>query len=298
MRVGSNGSLNIRVAITAIILSVLSLSLGDAVIKATSTSLPIWQMYILRSAIALPVLVFIRFNRNADDSIGSWFWVVMRSFVLVLMWLCYSSSLSYMPLSLAAAAYYTAPLFITLMASLLSSQVPAPHLWFAVILGFFGVLLILRPEPSGFRLVTLLPVFAAFLYAVAMMITSARLSSSDPVSLAIALNVAFVLAGIAIGQWDGAPGNPLFGPWVKPDLALLGVLVLLAAALIIGSVGAAVAYQKGPPAIIAAFDYSYLVFSLIWGGLFFREFLDWISLLGIGAIAISGILALRKNKVE
>lgn len=295
MNAASSESLNVRLAIIAILASVFALSLGDALIKATGTSLPIWQMILLRSAIALPVLIIIKIIRTTENSIYSLLWVVLRSGLLFLMWLCYYSALSYMPFSLAAAAYYTSPLFITLMVSLLSGKLPAPQIWLAVFLGFGGVLLILRPEASDFRLVTLLPVFAAFLYAAAMMMTSSKLSSSDPVSLAIALNVAFIIGGGVIGLYAGASGNLLFGPWVPVDAALFGVMVLLAAAIIVGSVAAAIAYQKGPPAIIAAFDYSYLVFSLIWGVLFFSEIPQWISMLGIGAIAISGILALRNK---
>lgn len=292
----STGSepLNIRLAIIAILVSVFALSLGDAVIKATSTSLPIWQMYILRSAIALPVLIMIKIKRASKNNIDSWLWVVLRSSVLFLMWLCYYSAVSYMPLSLAAAAYYTAPLFITLMVALLSGKMPAPQIWLAVFLGFVGGLFILRPQTSDFDLVTLLPVLAAFLYAVAMVVTSSKLSSSDPVSLAIALNVAFILGGLVIGLviglGAGTPGHLLFGPWVAVTPALLGVLALLAVAIVVGSVGAAVAYQQGPPATIAAFDYSYLVFSLIWGAMFFSEFPEWLSMLGIAAIAISGIV--------
>ena len=75
-------------------------------------------------------------------------------------------------------------------------------------------------------------------------------------------------------------------------MKLMGVIVVLAGVVVIGSVGAAIAYQNGPPTTIAAFDYTYLVFSLFWGAIFFAEFPGWISLIGIFVIAIAGLLAL------
>ena len=72
-------------------------------------------------------------------------------------------------------------------------------------------------------------------------------------------------------------------------LLVFGIVLLL---ILIGSVGAAVAYQKGPPGTVAAFDYTYLVFSLIWGGLFFAEWPGVTGLIGIFVIVAAGGLAL------
>ena len=64
-------------------------------------------------------------------------------------------------------------------------------------------------------------------------------------------------------------------------------LTLLAAAIIIGSVGAAIAYQVGPPATVASFDFAYVAFAALWGLVFFGAFPDTISLLGMAMIVIS-----------
>ena len=275
-------------------IAVLALSFGDAVIKATGVSLPLWQMYILRSSLALPALVII-LARRKSKKLSSVLWISVRSVLLVLMWLCYYSALPLMPLSLAAAAYYTSPIFITILAVILSRKVPTRRIWAAIFLGFGGVVLILRPEMSGFQFVTLLPVLAAFLYASAMVLTSFKCRDDDPIILAIALNIAFIVGGTLIGLQSGNESSFLLGPWATLDLKLIGVIAVLAGVIVIGSVGAAIAYQNGPPATIAAFDYSYLVFSLIWGAIFFSEFPGWISLSGIVVIVIAGFLALPKH---
>lgn len=280
-------------AVSAVIIAVLALSLGDAIIKATSLRLPLWQMYILRSALVLPVLWWL-VRRNGPRSFGSLFWVVVRSALLVTMWLCYYSALPLMPLSLAAAAYYTSPILITVLTSVLARRQPPLRVLLAVCLGFAGVVLILRPDTSGFQLSTLLPILAAFLYAGAMVLTSLKCRDDDPFALALALNIAFIVAGGAIGIFAGQDGSFIFGPWQSLNLALIGVLAALSVVILVGSVGAAVAYQNGPPATVAAFDYSYLVFSLIWGSLFFAELPDPLSLAGIVVIVAAGLLSLPR----
>ncbi len=291
----TTGSYDTRRAVIAIIAAVFALSLGDALIKATGLSLPLWQMYILRSALTLPVLWWLAL-RNGPVTLYAPGWVMMRSALLVLMWLSYYASLTLMPLSLAAAAYYTGPLFIVAFASVLARRWPTRPALLAIAGGFAGVVLIVRPETSGFRIATLLPVCAAFLYACAMVLTSAKCRKESPFALALSLNVAFIIAGAVLGLFSGREASFILGVWQPVDLRLLGTVAALAALILIGSVGAAVAYQNGPPATIAAFDYSYLVFSLLWGSLFFAELPGIVALLGIGMILGSGLLALPRRE--
>lgn len=282
-------------AVVAVIIAVLTLSLGDAIIKATGLDLPLWQMYILRSALVLPPLWWLA-RRNGSRPFGSLFWVVIRSALLVAMWLSYYSALPLMPLSLAAAAYYTSPILITVVASVLTRRWPAPRVLFAILMGFAGVVLILRPDASGFELATLLPLLAAFLYACAMVLTARKCRNDDPFALALALNVAFIVAGACLGLFSGEDGSFIFGAWQRLDLRLLGIVAALAAVILVGSVGAAIAYQNGPPATVAAFDYSYLIFSLIWGAIFFGEQPGALSLAGIVVIVLAGFLSLPRSE--
>ncbi|APX13864.1 hypothetical protein BWR18_12315 [Tateyamaria omphalii] len=271
--------------------SVAALSLGDALIKATSLSLPLWQIYILRSALVLPVLWGALCVRGTGRPV-SVFWVALRSGLLIAMWLSYYSALPFMPLSAAAAAYYTAPVLITVLTAALSRRWPARRVLGAIFLGFAGVVLILRPDTSGFELATLLPLLAAFLYACAMVLTAHMCRDDDPFTLALALNIGFIIAGIGLGLFAGTAGSFALGPWHSVDASLIAIVAALALSILVGSVGAAFAYQNGPPATIAAFDYTYLVFSLIWGVLFFGEWPAALALAGIAMIAAAGFLSL------
>ncbi|MEO1320493.1 MAG: DMT family transporter [Pseudomonadota bacterium] len=286
---------DVRTAILAITVSVAALSLGDAIIKAAGVSLPHWQMFIVRSALVVPVLWWLIWRRG-PVALSSLFWPILRSALLVAMWLCYYASLPLMPLSLAAAAYYSGPLFIVALAAVVGRQWPSGRAILAIGGGFVGVWLIIRPDTSGFSSGTLLPVIAAFLYACAMVLTSAKCQKDDPLVLALVLNAAFICCGLFLGLFSGLDGSVVLGPWQPLDLHLSATVLALAGLILIGSVGAAIAYQKGPPATVAAFDYSYLVFSLIWGGLFFAESPSVTGLVGITMIVAAGLLALSRRQ--
>lgn len=167
---------NIPLAVTVIILTVLALSLGDALIKMTSGSFVIWQIFEIRSLIAIPILLVVlaantRGGLRLPDAMG---WVTLRSLMLVGMWVCYYLSLPELTLSAAAAAYYTLPIFINLFSALFIGDRISRVGWAAVFIGFLGVLLILRPKAGDFNAYAILPLFSAMLYAGAMILTRTR----------------------------------------------------------------------------------------------------------------------------
>jgi len=61
----------------------------------------------------------------------------------------------------------------------------------------------------------------------------------------------------------------LLAPWATMGPSERLSISLLAAAILIGSIGAAIAYQSGPPAMIGAFDFAYVGFAVLWGLVFF-----------------------------
>ncbi|WP_340116299.1 DMT family transporter [Pelagibius sp. 7325] len=296
---------NVARAVGTIVLTVMALSLGDALIKLFSADFVLWQVFVLRSLVALPVLALIIGVRQRAGRPGlSRFlprhpgWVALRSLMLTFMWVAYYAALPHLALSAAAAAYYTLPIFITLFAALFLGDRIGPLGWMAILLGFLGVLLVLRPDAGAFNLHALLPLAAAVLYALAMILTRSRCRQEDPLVLSLSLNVSFIAVG-ALATLAGlagltSDGGFLGGTWAPIGVSEAGALAVLAAAIIIGSVGAAIAYQIGPPATVASFDFAYVAFAGLWGLLFFSEFPDAISVLGMAMIVAGGLLAVRR----
>jgi drug/metabolite transporter (DMT)-like permease len=296
---------NLLRAISAIVIAALALSLGDAVIKSISVSFPLWQLYVLRSAIALPVLlVFIR-TREPETRIfpRAPGWVAARSLLLASMWIAYYAALPHIQLSVAAAAFYTLPLFITLFSSVIVGEKVGPLGWLAICLGFTGVVVMLRPSAEGFNAYALLPILAAILYALAMILTRTKCKRESPFVLSAALNATFIVfgavvsTGLLIADPDAAQVSAntfLLGGWVGIGTREIMALAVLATAILIGSIFTAIAYQSAASSTVSTFDNSYLAFSVVWGLVFFAEIPDALTILGIAMIAMAGIIAVRK----
>ena len=301
----SSGGDNVRLAVAVILATDLALSLGDAAIKQISADFVLWQIFVIRSIIAIPILIaVIRLRSRAASFVPRRLgWVALRSLMLTLMWVAYYSALPHLALGIAAATYYTLPIFITLFAAIFIGDRIGPMGWGAVLLGFGGVLLILKPEAHGFNGYALLPLVSAILYALAMILTRTKCREENPLVLSLSLNVSFVAIGLLAtlliamigGSADEAQGTPfLFGEWSIMGKTEWLSMALLAAAVIIGSVGAAIAYQVGPPATVATFDFVYVGFAGVWGVLFFAEVLDGVTITGMALIIAAGVLAVRR----
>lgn len=301
----SSGGDNVRLAVAVILATDLVLSLGDAVIKLISADFVLWQIFVVRSIIAIPVLIAVirlrsRLASLAPRRLG---WVALRSLMLTLMWVAYYAALPHLALGIAAATYYTLPIFITLFAALFIGDRIGPMGWVAVLLGFAGVLLILKPEADGFNGYALLPLVSAILYALAMILTRTKCREENPLVLSLSLNVSFVTIGLLAtlviamvgGLNDEAQATSfLFGEWSIMGKTEWLSMTLLAAATIIGSVGAAIAYQVGPPATIATFDFAYVGLAGVWGIVFFAEAPDGVTITGMALIIAAGVVAVRR----
>ncbi|WP_439341763.1 DMT family transporter [Vacuolonema iberomarrocanum] len=288
-------------AVGTIVFTVLALSLGDALIKFTSNTFVIWQLFVVRSAIAIPLLYSYLVVKapSALQWPSKFLWTAARSLILVAMWISYYLSLPHLQLSVAAATYYTLPIFITLFSAAIIGDKISRLGWIAVFLGFLGVLLILRPNAGDFNWFAILPLFSAILYASAMILTRTKCRAEHPIILSLALNITFVavgsIAAILIEIFaSGTREGFLLAAWVEMGQTQWVAMALLAISILIGSVGTAIAYQNAPPAVIGTFDFAYVGFAVLWGIVFFTEIPDGVSILGMMLIVVAGIMSLRK----
>lgn len=297
---------NLKLAICAILTACFALSLGDALIKQQSDAFVIWQIFVMRSVIAIPFLIYFVRIYSCAVPIKPILpgWTLLRSMILVLMWIFYFAALPHIELAIAAAAYYTLPIFITLFAAVFLGEKITAKGWLAILLGFTGTLFILQPQADDFNPYALLPLVSALCYASAMIITRSKCQREKPTVLSLWLNISFVgvgaLALLLLKLWNPSAElialNPfLLGAWTPMWLDEWRVMSILAIAIVIGSVGAAMAYQNGPSSIIATFDFAYVGFAAIWGFVLFTEVPGLQVTIGIILIVTAGAIAARQN---
>jgi drug/metabolite transporter (DMT)-like permease len=190
-----------------------------------------------------------------------------------------------------------------LFAALILGETVGLRRWAAIAIGFIGVLVILRPGTDAFSWFTLLPILSAMFYALAAIVTRTKCCNEGPLALSLALNLSFLFTGAiasgAIVLWAPAAGtvemNPfLLGRWSHMGLREWGLIAFLAVLIVAVSSGVAKAYQCAPPAVIASFDYSYLVFAAIWSFVFFSQAPDAPTVVGMILITGAGLLSVLR----
>ncbi|WP_337659749.1 DMT family transporter [Anderseniella sp. Alg231-50] len=286
-------------AIGIILASVLTMAFADAVVKLVSADLTVWQVFVARSVFAIPCLIAILPAMGVGFRLASLKWALIRSALLVLTWLFFYASLPVLSLSVAAVAVYTNPIITALLSAVVIGERVSPRQWAGVLLGFLGVIAILKPGTDAFSWFTVLPLIAAACYSLAMVLTRSKCQDEQPLVLGLALHCSFLVTGvIAVGilaliglDAGTTPTFPfLFNGWTAMGAREWGLMALIGVLSAAYFVGVAHAYQIAPPSVIGTFDYAYLVSAAVWGFIFFAETPDVYTICGMVLITAAGLL--------
>lgn len=282
-----------------ILASVLTMAFADALVKLVSSKLTLWQVFAARSFVSVPLLIVLLVAIGVSPKPRAPIWVALRSVLLVLSWLAFYAALPVLDLSVAAVAVYTGPILIALLSAVLIGERVAARQWLSVLLGFLGVIAILKPATEAFSWFTVLPLLAAVFYALAMILTRSKCREEPPLALALALHGSFLAAGLAgtaivAGIGLGADAKAIFpfllGDWSPMGAGEWGLMALIGVLSAAYFAGVARAYQIAAPSIIATFDYAYLASAALWGFVFFSEKPDLFTIGGMILITMAGLL--------
>ena len=196
------------------------------------------------------------------------------------------TALRSLPLAEVVAISFTAPLFITALSGPLLGEAVGVRRWAAVIVGFVGALIMMRPGTEAFRPEALLVLASAFIFALAMLLTRGLARSETSVALLTHTTVFIALASL-----------PFAGlAWQAPPSGDLGLFALVG----IGGGGAAylliVAYRNAPAAVVAPFYYSALVWGSVWGWIVWRDSLDAAVWIGAAIVGAAGVYITRRER--
>lgn len=298
---------NIALGITLIVAAALAISVQDVIFKIFSSEMTLWQIFALRGCISVPLLVvicWIKTPRFADMlQLALNRWSVLRAVFISTTFLAFYGAIPFLSLSTLGAANYSAPIFVTLLAAFAIGEPVSRRGWLGVLLGFVGVLVLLRPGSDAFSFWALMPVIGAAFYALGHITTRAKCQDIPTAALALSTNIVMALAGFVMsglifwlqpsgGAFDAFPY--VFGQWSAIVTSDVLILLVLAAFAVGNGMLLAGAYQAAPPPTVATFEYSYLVFVAIWDIVFFALMPSAPSLLGMVMIVCAGLLVIRR----
>ena len=264
------------------------LSANDAIAKILTSDYSPLQILFLRNVMALPVTVVIALLMGGGSALRSHRPVahLLRGSLWVAATMMFFASFIYLALAEATALIFVAPFFITLISALFLQEEVGWRRWLAVLAGFLGVLVIIRPGGATFQLISLLPVATAFVYALLML--SARWV--DPRESVWTLLVYLTGAGALL--------SALIVPFVWVPVRL-GDLWLFAGIALFGTAGITMmtqAFRVAPAVVVAPLDYTALLWATLFGWLFWRESPDAMTYLGAAIIIASGVFTILREQ--
>ena len=270
--------------------SMAAFTLNDACIKAASMELPLFQMLAIRglaSTVLLLGLAWMLGMLRMRIGRADWVWIGLRTTSEVAAAYFFLTALVHIPIADATAILQALPLAVTLAGALFLGEAVGWRRLVAILVGFFGVLLIVRPGTDGMDIYALYAL-AAVLCVTARDLTTRMISSSVP-SLSVAL---IGSAGVALAAGLGAS----FEPWVAVSARSGWLLAGSVAMIILAYLFSVKVMRVGDIAFVAPFRYTSLVWALVLGLLVFGEFPDPITLAGAGIIAATGLFTLWREQ--
>jgi drug/metabolite transporter (DMT)-like permease len=195
--------------------------------------------------------------------------------------------LSHLPIADASAIGFVSPLLVTALSIPLLGEKVGIRRWTAVIVGFAGVMIVVRPGTGAFNPAALYPLASAAAWALGLILTRI-MRNSDQVLTTIFYST---LVGLVIG------GAALPFVWRTPDLAGLGLMAAMGLLSAISQTLLISAFARAAASILAPFSYSQMVWSTLIGYFVFATLPDALTWIGAAVVIASGLYTLHRERI-
>ena len=287
--------------------ALLLFALQDVLVKDVTARVPVFEVLTLRIAIVAGLFLLVCAVRRYSDSMGTRqrLILLLRGVLAFFAFTAYYMALSKLPMATTSAVYMCAPLLVTAWSVPLLGERVGLRRWLGVVIGFIGVLIIINPGASLFDAAVLLPLFSAACYSLIPIIT--RFNSRTTAGLimatysSVSYTVCCLVLAVFVFAWpatadSGVIWSAIAPPWIVPALAdslqiLLAGLVFTVAMLFIAE-----AYRQAPVSVVAPFEYSYLLWSVLLGYLAFGDVPGVRVLAGAAIIIGSGLYVMHRER--
>ncbi|MFT4727830.1 MAG: drug/metabolite transporter (DMT)-like permease [Granulosicoccus sp.] len=221
----------------------------------------------------------------------------VRGLLLAIATSFFFFSLLYLPLADSIAIFFVQPMLLTLLSAIFLGETIGWHRKAAVVIGFLGALLIIKPGSESFTQAALLPVAAALFFSGYLVITRSVANVDHPMTMQFASGIGATIA-LSIGLIPGTlMGNDLWGAQQPTTIewAYLAGIGIIAA---VGHLLVVIAVNRAPTSVLAPFGYVEIIAATLLGWLIFGDWPDSLSWVGIAIIVFSGLYVfVREQRV-
>ncbi|MCD2175307.1 DMT family transporter [Rhizobium sp. C4] len=264
---------------------------NDMLVKTATKTLETGEIILIRGTISTFLIFLLALHTGALRPLKTVLHPMLAFRVLaeVTATFTYIYALGQLPLANAGAILQFLPLAVTLGAAIFLREPVGWRRWGAIIAGFFGVLLIIKPGPDGFSLASFLALACVFA-AAARDIATKRLPEGIPTVFVTLMTSLAVMVGAGIFI------QPL-GGLHAPSAMEVTILSLSAVCLMVGYLGLITSMRTGEISFIAPFRYTYMIWALALSFTVFGDLPDIFMLAGCAIVVASGIYTFyRENR--
>ena len=297
---------NIR-GVSFLVLAILIFSLQNIAVKWIGGDYSVLEIVTFRSLIALPctLLLFRYEGKRGLPPTRRHKLEYVRGVFLFLSYTTHFMGLAALPLADIEAIRFSGPLMITFLSVVMLGEKVGPRRWLALIVGFVGVLFIVRPGSVTFNIGSIFILISVLFYALSVMITRKLQTTDSSATMAyysslVYLVAAFILTPLAIVVGEIPDAHPsiasLFRAWAMPTLLDWIIMSGLGLVWAGGMYFMARAYSLALASVVAPFEYVSLPISVMWGFVIWQEIPTLMTLAGACLTLFSGMYVFYRER--
>ena len=287
-----------------LLLSILVISLQSVAVKWMGSDYSALEIVFFRSLVALPATLLI-FRYEGSRGLPTTKFLkleIIRGVFLFLSYTTYMMGLAALPLADIEAIRFSGPMMITLLSVTMLGEKVKPAHWLALLVGFAGVLLIVKPGSASFNLGSVFVLISVLFYALMVVFTRKLQANDSSATMSFYSSLVYLVAALVLLPLPAIVGEVnnvhtsiafLIRAWSLPrllDLVIMFGLGLIWAAWMYFM---SRAYSLAQASLIAPFEYLSLPVSIMWGFLFWQEVPTLLTLTGAFLTIVSGLFILR-----
>jgi drug/metabolite transporter (DMT)-like permease len=261
-------------------------AVNDALGKWLVATYSVGQVLLIRSIAALVLLApFIWRDRATFAAAPRPGMQALRAALATAEVACFYWAVSYLPLADVMAYYLAGPIFVTAIAGAFLGESVGWRRWTAVAVGFLGVILCLRPGTAMLSWPALIALAGSFTFSLSMIATRTLRGTSDTV-LVTTQTLAALVFGAALAPLNWVALTPRDGVL----LALLGMVAMVAHVCVNRSL------KLAPASIVVPYQYTTIVWAVLFGYLVFGDVPDAWMLSGAAIIIGAGLFIFLRER--